>query len=107
MFRLFLLLTLIRCQEVEIQSLEEINIEDIDENGADFAVLGDTSHIDHREIDEGSREARGWGEQHDWVTLLDAMIEGWFLNLQTFMKSYYRLRIQANHAYSIRSSLLR
>ena len=27
-------------------------------------------------IDEGSRESRGWGDQHDWVTLLDAMIEG-------------------------------
>lgn len=76
MFRPLLLLALTRGQEVEIQSLEELNIEDIDENGADFAVLGDTSHIDHREIDEGSREARGWGEQHDWVTLLDAMIEG-------------------------------
>ena len=27
-------------------------------------------------IDEGSRESRGWGDQHEWVTLLDAMIEG-------------------------------
>ena len=76
MFRFLLLLAVAPGQEVEIQSLEEIEVEDIDENGADFAVLGDTSHIDHREIDEGSREARGWGEQHDWVTLLDAMIEG-------------------------------
>ena len=32
--------------------------------------------MDHREVDDGSRESRGWGDQHDWVTLLDSMIEG-------------------------------
>ena len=32
--------------------------------------------MDHREVDDGSRDSRGWGEQHDWVTLLDSMVEG-------------------------------
>ena len=31
---------------------------------------------DDKEIDEGSRESRGWGDHHEWVTLLDAMIDG-------------------------------
>ena len=35
-------------EEIEVLGLEDIDIDSIDVNSAEFSVLGDTSHIDHK-----------------------------------------------------------